>query len=40
VNAWVGELLGQAYVKKHFSEDDKQVVGDMIQDVIKVRCFE
>eukprot|EP00656_Telonema_subtile_P057764 TRINITY_DN9582_c0_g2_i6.p1 TRINITY_DN9582_c0_g2~~TRINITY_DN9582_c0_g2_i6.p1 ORF type:complete len:570 (+),score=235.42 TRINITY_DN9582_c0_g2_i6:80-1789(+) len=36
VNAWVGELLGKAYVTRYFSEEDKVTVKAMIDDVLEV----
>jgi len=36
VNSWVGELLGQAYVARYFSEDDKDTVKGLIDDVLEI----
>lgn len=36
VNSWVDELLGQIYVKHHFSADDKNTVTGLISEVLAV----
>jgi predicted metalloendopeptidase len=33
VNAYLGETLGQAFVKYHFSESSKQKVSEMVENL-------
>jgi len=36
VNSWVGELMGKIYVKRFFSEEDKNTVGRMVNEVLDI----
>lgn len=36
VNMWLGELMGQIYVKKHFSSDSKKEIKNMISSILDV----
>lgn len=36
VNTVVGDLLGQAFVKKHFSQADKEVIDALVQHLLSV----
>ena len=36
LNAWDGELVGQEYVKKYFTENDKEKVIDMINNITDI----
>lgn len=36
LNSWVGELVGQEYVKKYFTEKDKVKVIDMIKNITDI----
>lgn len=36
LNSWIGDLMGQHFVKKYFSQKDKQNVEYMINDILNV----
>ena len=36
LNSWIGELVGQEYIKKYFSENDKLKIIDMINNITDI----